>query len=29
MNELCKRFSLDYQTLQRWKMKYEAGGREG
>jgi len=29
IRELCERFLLDYQTFYRWKMKYEAGGREG
>ncbi|QIC46000.1 RusA family crossover junction endodeoxyribonuclease [Lysinibacillus sphaericus] len=29
INELCERFSIDNQTFHRWKMKFEAGGREG
>ena len=29
INELCERFSIDHQTFHRWKMKFEAGGREG
>ncbi len=29
IRELCKEFSLNEQTFQVWRMKYEAHGREG
>ncbi|MGY3186829.1 transposase-like protein [Lysinibacillus sp. TE18511] len=29
ISELCERFSVNDQTLYRWRIKYEAGGRDG
>lgn len=29
IRELCEKFSVNNQTLYTWRMKYEAGGREG